>query len=137
MEEPEIPGPLLGPYFQMLIADDAHVDDDRAIGLLDLALKTCRATGEQFCEAEILRVRARRRLHLDAPDEAAEDYAAAVDIARERGAAMLELKALTDWVGLPGAPDRVRTDLEVCADEVGAGGACRNLDRARRVLEDE
>jgi hypothetical protein len=137
IEEPEVPGPLLRPYFQMLIAVDARVDDDRAIGLLDLALKTSRATGEQFCEAEILRVRAGRQLHLDLPDAAAEDYAAAVDIARKQGAAMLELKALTDWVGLPGVPECVRTDLQVCAEEVGVGGACRSLDRARKVLEDE
>jgi hypothetical protein len=137
IEEPEIPGPLLGPYFQMLIADDARVDDDRAISLLDDALQTCRATSEQFCEAEILRVRAGRWLYLDAPDAAAEDYAAAVDVARKQGASMLELKALTDWAGLPGVPERVRTDLQVCAAEVGAGGACRSLDRARRVLKDE
>ena len=137
IEEPELPGPLLGPYFQMLLADDAHVDDDRAFRLLDDTLGTCRVTGERFCEAEILRVRAGRHVQAGAFDAAALDYGDAVEIARQQGAVMLELKALTDWVDLPGVPDRVRAELDVCAAEVGSGGACRSLDRARRVLEPE
>jgi hypothetical protein len=137
IEEPEVPGPLLRPYFQMLLADDLHVADDRAIGLLDDALETCRVTGERFCEAEILRVRAGRWLRRGAEDSAAGDYGAAVGIAREQGAAMLELKALTDWAQLPGAPGRVRAQLEMCVAAVGAGGACGALDRARSALGGE
>jgi len=134
IEEPEVPGPMLSPYFEMLLADDVHVADERAISLLDDALETCRDTGERFCEAEILRVRAGRWLRSGAEDSAAGDYGAAVEIAREQGAAMLELKALTDWARVPGAPDRVRAELETCVTGVGAGGTCGSLDRARRVL---
>ena len=61
IEEPELPGPLLQPYFQMLLADDPRLEADGAVGLLTEALETCRATGERFCEAEILRVRAHRQ----------------------------------------------------------------------------
>jgi hypothetical protein len=136
-EEPEVPGPMLSPYFQMLLADDVHVADGRAIGLLDDALETCRDTGERFCEAEILRVRAGRWLRRGAEDSAAGDYAAAVWIAREQGAAMLELKALTDWARTPGAPEGVHTELEACIAEVSAGGACGSLDRACRTLTGE
>jgi hypothetical protein len=118
----------------MLLADDVEVADERAIGLLDEALLTCRHTGERFCEAEILRVRAGRRLRSGGEESAAEDYGAAVMIAREQGAAMLELKALTDWARIPAAPDRVRDGLEACVAEVGAGGVCASLDRARRTL---
>lgn len=135
IEEPEVPGPLLGPYFGMLMADDARVDDDRALVLLDDALETCRTTGERFCEAEILRVRAGRRLHRGEPDAAAEDYEAAVRAARRQGAKMLELKALIDWAELPGAPDRTRDDLKARTAEVGAGGTCRIVEHARRVLD--
>jgi hypothetical protein len=137
IEEPDAPGPLLGPYFQMLLADDREVADDRTIGLLDDALEACRLTGERFCEAEILRVRAGRWLRRGGEDSAAEDYGAAVGVAREQGAAMLELKALTDWARIPGAPDRVHSELEACVAEVSAGGPCASLDRARRTLAGE
>ena len=137
IEVPDVPGPLLGPYFQMLLADDVHVADDRAIGLLGDALETCRVTGERFCEAEILRVRAGRLLRSGAEDSAARDFGAAVAIAREQGAALLELKALTDWARTPGAPEGVHTELEACIAEVSAGGACGSLDRARRTQAGE
>ncbi len=78
IEEPELPGPLLHPYFQMLAADAERVDDARAIAYLTAALETSSATGERFCEAEILRLRADRQGRTGGPG-ALEDYRAAVE----------------------------------------------------------
>jgi hypothetical protein len=134
VEEPEIPGPLLRPYFQMLIADDERVEDSRAIALLTAALETSSATGERFCEAEILRLRADRRARAGTAG-AEEDYRAAVDLAREQGAKMLELRALTSWARFPSAPARIRAELAACIDDVSSGGPNRSLDQAREVLD--
>jgi hypothetical protein len=134
IEEPELPGPLLRPYFEMLLADDLLASVDRARALLDDALSTARSTGEQFCEAEVLRLRAgvlRRAHHVE---EAAREYEDAVGVARKQGARMLELRALTDWIGLPGAPGRVRAELEACVAATASGGPSRSLDEARRGL---
>ena len=134
-EEPELPGPLLRPYFEMLLADDELASVERVRALLNDALETARTTGELFCEAEILRLRAgllRRDRRLDL---AARDYEEAVRVARRQGACMLELRALTDWLGLPGAPGHVRADLEACVAAMAEGGPSRSLDEARRALE--
>ena len=40
MDEPELPGPLLRPYFQMLLADDPQMETARAFALLAEALET-------------------------------------------------------------------------------------------------
>jgi class 3 adenylate cyclase len=133
--EPELPGPLLRPYFEMLLADDVLASAERANALLNDALRTARTTGEQFCEAEILRVRAgvmRRDRQLEL---AGRDYEEAVAVARRQGARMLELRALTDWVRLPGAPDHIRADLKICAAAAAEDGPSRILDEARRAIE--
>jgi class 3 adenylate cyclase len=134
VEEPEIPGPLLRPYFQMLTADDERVDDPRAIALLTAAIETSNATGERFCEAEILRLRADRRARAGTAG-AAEDYRAAVDLARQQGAKMLELRALTSWARHHSAPPRIRAELADCIEDVSSGGPSRSLDQAREVLD--
>jgi hypothetical protein len=134
-DEPELPGPLLRPYFEMLLADDLLASAARSQDLLDDALRTVRSTGEQFCEAEILRLRAgvlRRGRQLD---QAGRDYEEAVEVARHQGALMLELRALTDWLGLPGAPSHVRTDLRECVTATAVGGPSRSLTEARRALD--
>ncbi len=133
IEEPELPGPLLRPYFQMLRADDPRMDADGAIALLDEALETCRATGERFCEAEILRVRGRRLVQAGRAEMAIADYESAVQVARAQGAKMLELRALTDWAGLAGSSDEVLVELRGCAEDVARGGPSRSLDRAEKV----
>ena len=134
IEEPELPGPLLGPYFKMLLADDDRVEDERAFALLSDALVTARATGERFCEPEILRVRGGRLLREGRVDEAAGDYRAAVLLAREQGSGLLELRALTDWVRLPGTPNGIRDELRACAAAVAVGGPSRCLDEAVALL---
>jgi hypothetical protein len=134
LEEPELPGPLLRPYFQLLAADDTRVDDERAIALLTAALETSKATGERFCEPEILRVRGDRRAGAD-PVAAAEDYRAAVELARQQGAKVLELRALTSWARQSPTPESVRDDLAACVEDVSAGGPSRSVDQARQVIE--
>jgi hypothetical protein len=134
-EEPELPGPLLRPYFEMLLSDDLLASVDRARSLLDDALATARATGEQFCVPEILRLRAGVLRRGRQVAQAASDYAEAVLVARTQGARMLELRALTDWFGLPGAPGHVRVDLETCVVSLAEGGPSRSLTEARRALE--
>jgi hypothetical protein len=134
IEEPELPGPLLRPYFQLLAADDRRVDDDRAVALLTAAAETSKATGERFCEPEILRVRGDRRAATD-PAGAAEDYRAAVELAREQGAKALELRALTSWARDPPAPERVQDELVACVEDVALGGPSRSEDQARKVIE--
>jgi class 3 adenylate cyclase len=135
MEEPELPGPLLRPYFEMLLADDLLASVERAGGLLDDALDTARTTGEQFCEAEILRLRAGLLRRGRQVERAGGDYEEAVRVARSQGACMLELRALTDWLGLPGAPGHVRADLEASVAVTAPGGPSRSLTEARRALE--
>jgi len=133
-EEPELPGPLLRPYFQMLAADDRRVDDNRAIALLTAGVETSKTTGERFCEAEILRVRGDRRV---AADEAGaeDDYRAAVQLARQQGAKVLELRALTSWALQLSPPESVYQELVACVEDVASGGPNRSVDEARRVIE--
>jgi hypothetical protein len=133
-EEPELPGPLLRPYFQMLAADDRRVDDKRAIGLLTAAVATSKTTGERFCEAEILRVRGDRRVAADEAG-AVDDYRAAVQLARQQGAKVLELRALTSWARQSSAPESVRQELVACVEDVSSGGPNRSVDEARLVIE--
>jgi hypothetical protein len=104
------------------------------MSLLAEALGTARRSGEGFCEAEILRVRA--GIHRDAGrhEDAALDYADAVALARAGGGRMLELKALTGWARLPGVPEDVREELRACSAVVEAGGSSKSFDDACEVL---
>jgi class 3 adenylate cyclase len=133
-EEPELPGPLLRPYFQMLAADAPGIDDKRAVALLTAAVETSRATGERFCEPEILRMRGDRRAEADQIG-AAEDYQDAVELARQQGSKMLELRALTSWARQPSAPESVRHQLVACVDDIALGGPSRSVDQARQVIQ--
>jgi len=78
-------------------------------------------------------VRAGRLRDAGRAEQAAEDYAAAVRLAREQGARMFEVRALTDWARLEGSPDSVRAELRACIEDVAAGGSSRSLDKARKV----
>ena len=107
----------------------------RALALLSDALVTARATGERFCEPEILRVRGSLHVRTGRTEEAAADYQAAVLLAREQGSRLLELRALTDWVRLPGSAAGIRDELRACAADVAVGGPSRCLDAAVALLE--
>ena len=134
IEEPELPGPLLRPYFLMLQADDPRLEPTDALELLAEAVELSRTTGERFCEAEILRLRGELfgRLGRDAASEV--EYRAAVELARAQGARMLELRALTSWARLPGSTGATRSALRGCVKEVESGGACRSVAEAWEAL---
>jgi hypothetical protein len=118
----------------MLAADDRRVDDKRAIGLLTAAVATSKTTGERFCEAEILRVRGDRRVAADEAG-AVDDYRAAVQLARQQGAKVLELRALTSWARQSSPPESVCEELVACVEDVSSGGLNRSVDEARLVIE--
>ncbi len=71
-EEPEVPGPLLRPYFLVALADDRRVEPERAFALLAEAAATMAASGERFCESALLRVRAALSVRLGRGADAAE-----------------------------------------------------------------
>ncbi len=133
-EEPEVPGPLLRPYFLVVLADDERVESERAFALLADAAATMGASGERFCESALLRVRAGLCARAGQGAAAARDYAAAVAVARAQGARMLELRALTEWAQLDGSPPDVRRDLEALSAGLASGGPSLGLDAARAAL---
>jgi class 3 adenylate cyclase len=131
--EPEVPGPLLRPYFLTVLADDPRVDPDRAMALLAEAGVTMVATGERFCEPALLRVRGALCARTGRYAAAARCYQLAVALARAQGSRMLELHALTEWAQLDSSPPYVRRDLETLVAELGPGGESLSLDAARAV----
>jgi hypothetical protein len=133
-EEPEVPGPMLRPYFLMLLAQHESKSAEDALALLNEAMATAVETGEEFCLPEIMRVRGSvRRNHGDLQG-GNEDARSAVATARRLGLAMQELRALTDMVAQPGASAGERVDLAALADRLAEYGSSRSLDRARAVL---
>jgi class 3 adenylate cyclase len=132
-EEPEVPGPLLRPYFLMVLADDRRVDPDCAMALLADAAVTMASSGERFCEPALLRVRAALCARTGRLAAAARGYQLAVALAHAQGSRMLELRALTEWAQLDDAPRRVRRDLEALVADLAPGGRSLSLDAARAV----
>jgi plasmid stability protein len=132
--EPEPPRTMLRPYFLTLLADQLHVEPDRALDLLDEALETARFTSELFCEAEILRVRAAVHGRLHQRDEARTSLLEAVAVARAQGARMLELRALTDLVVLDDQPS-IRLELKSCLESIDSTTPTRCTHRAAQVLD--
>ena len=115
MEEPELPGPLLRPYFEMLLADDLLGTVKRSRALLDDALETARTTGEQFCEAEILRLRAGVLRRARQVEQAGRDYQEAVEVAQKQGARHAGAPRADRLAGSPGcARARPRGSGSVC-----------------------
>jgi hypothetical protein len=110
------------------------MEADRSLGLLGEALELCRATGERFCEAEILRLTGDVLREMGHEPEAEATYETAAYVARRQGARMLELRVLTSWARLAGSPSQVASMLASCAEEVARGGPCRSLAEAKEVL---
>jgi class 3 adenylate cyclase len=128
--EPEIPGPLLRPYFLMLLVDNEDVPASRSLPLLEEALLTARATGEQFCEPEILRVRASVLQRVGDHEGAVAALEEATQVAVAQGASMLELRARTDRAQLPGADSQARADLKTCVSALAHQDQSRSVQRA-------
>ena len=131
--EIQIPGPMLRPYFLMLAAGGDAVADDRAARLLDEAVAGARSSGERFCEAELLRCRARAWAGAGRPDRAAADLLDATAAARSQMARSLELRALTDRALILGE-ESVRGRLEQLVSSLGVDGPSQSLAAARRAL---
>lgn len=132
-DRPQLPGPMLHPYFLMLAAEREGDDPEYAIELLDQADATVRSTGEAFCHAEILRLRARYHHRAGRPDGAGVDLAEAAQIAHSQGAKSLELRVLADRVSLLRQPDD-RDRLGDLIRVLRPYGSGPDLEHAVRVL---
>ena len=134
IEEPELPGPLLRPYFQMLLADDERTDSERAFALLDRGARDLPRH-----RRAVLRGRDPPRAGWSPEARRTQSSRLQTTCGRQwswrgcRERSMLELRALTDWARLERSPDSVRADLRACIEDVAAGGPSRSLDEARRV----
>jgi class 3 adenylate cyclase len=134
MEEPEVPGPLLRPYFLMLLANHETMPPGRALGMLGEALDTVRRTGEEFCLPEILRVRAEVMARAGDIPAARANLETAVTSARDFGMRMLLLRSLTDLVRLPDTAPEHRAELAALVEELSDQDATLSMARAREAL---
>jgi class 3 adenylate cyclase len=132
-EEPEVPGPLLRPYFLMLLADRDDMPAERARSLLTEALETVRTTGERFCEAEILRVRAAWSARAGDSGAAAADLDEAIAVAAAQGARVLELRARLDLFELQRSAE-TRAALAACLAPLTTERPCLSAERAAAAL---
>lgn len=89
-----------------------HGDIEGAVRLLDRAAKLVRFTGEQWCEAEIIRLQA--RFSARDPSDAAKLLEASLAKAREQGAKFWELRSATSLADL-------------CCNQGKYGVACETL----------
>jgi class 3 adenylate cyclase len=91
---------VLLPFFMTSIAEVMGENRDRAgaVALLDRAAELVDLTGEQWCEPEIIRLKA--RFSVRDPDEAAALLQASLAKAREQGAKLWELRAATSLAEL-------------------------------------
>jgi hypothetical protein len=102
----EHPALFMRPYLLSLEAERT-ADPAVAVDLLEEALTIARATGERFCEAELLRLRARRQAEMGDAGASLRSSDEAVAVARSQGALALEERAAADRLasvsdGLPG-----------------------------------
>jgi class 3 adenylate cyclase len=132
-EEPEVPGPLLRPYFLMLLADRDDVPIERARSLLTVALETVRTTGERFCEAEVLRVRATVLARAGDIAAAVADLTEAIAVAQAQGAPVLELRARRDLFVLQPSAE-TRAALEECLEPLAGERESHSVESAHAAL---
>jgi class 3 adenylate cyclase/tetratricopeptide (TPR) repeat protein len=97
---------------------------------LDEALQLAQDTGMHFYDAELLRLRA--RTHTD-PDARRGDVNAALELARQQGATLFELRAAVDDFELRG--EQARAVLRDAVERMRVYGAWPELARARAALE--
>jgi class 3 adenylate cyclase len=91
---------VLLPFFIACAAElkGDHGDRDGAVALLERAAELIRITGEQWCEPEIIRLRA--RFGAPDPDAAVALLESAIAKAREQGAKLWELRAAIGLAGI-------------------------------------
>jgi tetratricopeptide (TPR) repeat protein len=96
---------------------------------VELALETTRVTGAHFYDAELLRVRAHT---YDDPGAQYAGLQRAIEVAREQGAVVFELRCAADAFELVGAP--ARPVLEEALSRIAADQDWPELARARALL---
>jgi len=131
--QPDLPEAFLRPYFLTLRADDPRVPPDQALAWLDEALETGRTTSEQFCEAEILRVRGGILAAMGQLDAALASLDEAIDVASGQGSPLLEAKALIDRLSLHNG-DATRGRLTACLAGITHQGRSAVATRALDAL---
>jgi class 3 adenylate cyclase len=94
---------FMRPYLLSLQADRLG-DPRRSLDLIEEAIREARATGERFCESELLRMRAARQLEAGDEPAAAASRQEAISVAHEQGAFALEEKAMKLNIPGGGAP---------------------------------
>ncbi|BBY65146.1 ATP-binding protein [Mycolicibacterium helvum] len=96
----------------------------------ELALETTRATGAHFYDAELLRVLAHT---FDDPDARCAGLQKAIEVARDQGAAVFELRCAADACELIG--ESAHPALQEALSRIGADQDWPELARARALLE--
>jgi class 3 adenylate cyclase/tetratricopeptide (TPR) repeat protein len=113
-----------------------HGARDKAVALLDRATELMSITGERWCEAEVIRLRA--RFSARDPDESVALLKAALATAREQGAKLWELRAATDLARLwrdAGESDAAYGMLNPVYQAFTEGFDLPDLVSARSILE--
>jgi class 3 adenylate cyclase len=111
---------------RLLIAAGQH---NQARDRLDAVLDITAANGQQFYDAELLRLRAHT---LTDSDARAAGFGAAVDLARAQGAPLFELRAALDDFELRGPS--ARAVLTNAAGRMASGSGLPELARVRELL---
>jgi hypothetical protein len=110
---------------------------DEGLALLDAALASCEAGEEQWCHAELLRIKGELLEPADA--HAAESlYLRAMEVASRQGALAWRLRAATSLARLHcrrHAPDAARRVLAPVLDQFSEGLATLDVRQAREVLD--
>lgn len=97
---------------------------------IDIALASTRATEAHYYDAELLRVLAHT---FDGPDEQYLGLQQAIEVAREQGAVVFEMRCAADAFELVGEP--ARPALDEALSKIGADQDWPELARARALLE--
>ena len=102
---------------------------EKARERLDMALRHAKDTSMRFHDAELMRVRAHT---FSGPRERRAALSAAIDFARQQGAALFELRCLLDSFDLPGEGDR--SELVDAVRRFPADAAWPEFARAQEIL---
>jgi predicted ATPase len=108
---------------------------EAAVGLLDSAAELVAITGERWCEAEIMRLRAR----FGGSEQTAPLLQASLAIAREQGAKLWELRTATTLAGVlrdQGHSTEAEELLAPVYDSFTEGWATADLVAARALLDE-
>jgi predicted ATPase len=129
------------PYFLALLAgaDEMSGQIQRALTLLDEALRTVELTGERFFAAELNRHKGRLLLRQGYSETAEDLYRKALSIAEEQGAKLWELRAAVILARLRGHQGRRAEARDLLAPVYGwftEGFETGDLKEAKALLDE-